>query len=122
MGVCTKLRKCCSSQSGRKYLNLQYHVIDPDLIGAHFLWVGRDMDLKTMGFYDSNIKKNGIWNSHTWEIYIHRKNAKLHKWIDTKMRNNITFHNIAFIEPPKVESFLLTISIPQRNFTNGTCI
>ena len=69
MGVCTKLRKCCSSQSGRKYLNLQYHVIDPDLIGAHFLWVGRDMDLKTMGFYDSNIKKWHMEFPHLGNLY-----------------------------------------------------
>ena len=40
-----------------KSLNLQSHVIDPDLIGARYLWSGITMALKLKGFSDSTKKK-----------------------------------------------------------------
>ena len=84
-----------------EYINLQFHGIDPNLIGAHSLLADRAMNLKLMGFSDYTIKNIVRWTYHTWEMYIHSQIAKLHEGIAQRMSTNAPFHNIAFIEPPK---------------------
>ena len=85
-----------------KYLKLQDRGIDLDLIGAHSLRAGGAMVLKTMGYVDSTIRKFGRWTSDTWMMYIHSQISKLYEDIAQKMSTPITFHNIAFIEPPSM--------------------
>ena len=85
-----------------KSLKLQDRVIDPDLIGSHYFRAGGAMALKIMGYAESTINKFGHWTSDTWIMYTHSQISELYEVVAQKMSTPITFHNIAFIEPPSM--------------------
>ena len=82
-----------------RYLDLQNHGIDPDLVGVHSLRAGGAMAMKLQGFNDTTIMKQGRWTSLTFLQYIHNQIAHLSANISSKMSNELTFTNIAAIEP-----------------------
>eukprot|EP00957_Ditylum_brightwellii_P024703 1866057-Ditylum_brightwellii.AAC.1 len=79
--------------------NLRLHKagIDPDLIGAHSLYVSGAMALKLTRQSNTTIMKLGRWSSLASLMYIHNQIGHLSKDLSSKTHTNLPFINIAAI-------------------------
>ena len=67
---------CYSLKPAPKTFKLHESGIDIDMIGAKLFQSGGVMELKTMGYMDSTIRKFGFWTSDKWKHLYPQPNFK----------------------------------------------